>query len=180
MKKLKAWKLRLRNQQPKSNAPIVDENMQDPIEAAKDNLLNKSGKLELAQQAILTQHLAEIAHDDVEDVRKLKSNKLGGAFAMPNQSKSNTGESGLEDGVGNIIVCDDYTHNNPTQPPQPSKVLPMVYGMIMGASLLTLPFIIYKYLEGRTSENKDVTTKNNVTNTTIKKGFIIDLPDGSK
>lgn len=179
MKKLKAWKQRLKNRQLKSNTsiPVENSDMQDPVEAAKDNLLNKAGKLELAQQAVLTQHLAEIAKDDVEDVRKLKANKLGGAFAMPNQSKGNT--DGVEDGVGNIIVCDDYIHNNPSQPPQPSKILPMIYGMLMGVCLLSLPVIAYKILESsKPTENKNITPAN--TTTTIKKGFIIDLPDGTK
>ena len=151
----------------------------DPVEQARDNLLNKASKLELAQQAILTQHLGEIARDDVEGVRQLKAKYLGG--------QGGQGQGGADvkgDDVGDIIVCDDY-HRGDTRQNSPSRLWPIV-GAVAGGSIVTALALagISQMLPGRQipAEPPAQMQTQQPKNTTIyqKKGFILDLPGAEK
>jgi hypothetical protein len=78
---------------------------EDPISRsaaeAAESLLAKQAKLELAQQAILTQDLNSLAAADRARVRLLEAKHLG-KTAVPR-----AGGQG-DDVPGDIIICDDY------------------------------------------------------------------------
>ncbi len=142
----------------------------DPFQAARDNQLNKGGKVDLAERAVFLNHTRQIAHDDVDAVRRWKKANLKGF--------EDVGSSKGEDDTG-IVICDDYHHNDPTPPPPPSRAWPMALGLVLGGSLIAgavaLPTILdrLKPQEQRPQPNA---------NTTIEKtsGFILDLPGAGK
>jgi hypothetical protein len=79
----------------------------DPLQAARDSLLNKSSKLDLAERAVMTQHMADIAHDEIDAARRARA-KAGLGPTMSTEASED---------VGNIIICDDYSQN--AMPPTP-------------------------------------------------------------
>lgn len=179
-----------RNGSPDSQpwqGPLAEEpppkDRRTPSQEAEDTLLDKGSKLELARQAVFLQNLQEIAYDDVKDVRRLKSKHLGPEFAM-NEKGGKSGES--VDDMG-IIVCDDFHHhhdnNNPSNIPpnsQPSR-WPIALGISVAgmaiAAGLAVPQMLARH--GAQEERAVQPADGKNTTTTIKRGFIIDLP-GSK
>lgn len=136
---------------------------QDPTEEARQSLLDKSSKLEVARQAILTQDLAELAKADRDKVKRLEEKRLFGGDAMPKDDET-------------IIVCDDYRYNDPPAPvPQASPVWPIALGILGAGGILASALYLMK-------PANPVPLPTPGTTTTIRKteGFIIDLPEGVK
>ncbi|MGH2620635.1 MAG: hypothetical protein ACRDHG_08715 [Anaerolineales bacterium] len=84
--------------------PVSSSELEDLARAeATQQILAKRAKLGVAQEAILTKDLAELAVADRAKVKQLEAKVLG----------SRAAKQGAED-VGDIIVCDDYNVNRPS------------------------------------------------------------------
>lgn len=149
----------------------------DPLQAARDSLLNKSTRLDLADRAVMTKHLADIAHDEIDAARRMKARS---GLAAPVSDKAS------ED-VGDIIVCDDYHRGEPVAPapPEPSRAWPMAAGIALAGALIggmvSLPAWLDRMKTPPAVPPAQPATQPPAPNpggttTTIKKGFIIDLP----
>lgn len=175
-------------QPPRQNRP-------SPLEQAEEALLAKGSKIDLAQKAVYLKNLADIAHDDVSDVRKLKAKHLGPEFAMANGA----GGGGAEDGMGDVIVCDDYHHHHNNGPQGTGNAMPQVRGTgwPLAIGLLGGGGLIATSILGATllivSSRKDAGcvpvkptvppnagVQNNPTTTIERSGFIIDLPGAKR
>lgn len=171
LRKLKLWKDVFG---PHSKGPL------DPLQAAQDSLLNKSSKLDLAERAVMTQHLADIAHDEIDAARRARA-RSGLGPTMP---------ADKPDDMGNIIVCDDFHQNDPPRPPlpQPSRAWPMAAGIALGGGLiavaLALPSILDRMKQPQPqpvqAQPEPAKPAQPGGTTTIKKGFVIDLPGAQK
>lgn len=94
-----------RNGKRKSAAPASSSEVEDQARAeASQQILAKRSKLGVAQEAILTKDLAELAAADRAKVRRLEDKVLGSQRVNPSPDES----------VGDIIVCDDYSVNRPS------------------------------------------------------------------
>ena len=151
----------------------------DPVEAARDNDLNKAGKLGLAERAVMIDHLRELAKDEVDAVRRLRAKHLGQHFA---------GAVGAED-VGDIIVGDDIHFHEPRGGPPPSRAWPVIAGLTLGGALVAAGLALPQWLAQRKAEQQPAQQQPTITGqpagqpataTTIRSGFILDLPGGTK
>lgn len=146
----------------------------DPFQAAQDNQLNKAGKIDLAERAVFLDHLKEIAHDDVDSVRRWKKANMKGFEDVKGK--------GGDDDTGNIIVCDDYHNNDPPRPVSskgsswPLALGLTVAGSLIGGGIAAKPVLDYLKTPAVVQQPQQQTPGN----TTIEKksGFILDLPDG--
>lgn len=147
---------------------------------ARDNLLNKSTKMDLAERAIALGNYKDIAEDDVNDVRKLKAKYLGPEFKMP--------ASNSEEDVGNIVVCDDYHHNDlprASSQREPSRAWPMAGGIVLAGMIIAGALALPQYMKSKDTPTPEVKPPEikpapSTTVITKKSGFIIDLPAGEK
>lgn len=145
----------------------------DPVGEAREALLEKASKLEVARQAILTQDLAELAAADREKVRRLEEKRI---FGQENPPVANG------DPVGDIIVCDDYRRNDQPRPAA-SRAWPMAAGIAMAGGLIAGAMLLPKYLEQKQQANPTPSLQTTTPASTItiqKKGFVIDLPGAEK
>lgn len=161
---------------------------QDPVEAAKDNLLNKAGKLELGLQAVFLRQFQQLADMEVRDAERLKAKHLGPEFAVSDKVASN------EEEVGNIVVGDDIHFHQPPErrDPQPSRAWPMAAGIALAGALIggmvSLPAWLDRMKQPQPvpqpvpvqPQPEPVKPAVGGTITTIKRGFIIDLPGAKK
>ena len=83
---------------------------------AVQQYLGKQGKLATAYDAVMLRHHQQIAHEDVQDVRRLKAKHLGEQWRGAAE--------GAGEAVGDIIVCDDYHHGNVQPTPTPTPPTP--------------------------------------------------------
>ena len=97
-----------RNGKRKSAAPASSSEVEDQARAeASQQILAKRSKLGVAQEAILTKDLAELAAADRAKVKRLEAKVLGsGRMSGANPSP--------DESVGDIIVCDDYNVHPPS------------------------------------------------------------------
>lgn len=102
---------------PKSVPPSLEQSVNEAASAA----LNKQQKLMLADQAIVTKQMSQIANDEMISVRMQKA-KHG---LYPNVQKAQS-----ED-MSDIIVCDDYHKNDP----QPTRIWPVIAALLAGTGL---------------------------------------------
>lgn len=161
LKKWLAWK----SASPLSRRPT-------PADSAADSLLNKTSKLRLGQEALMLRHMREVAHDDVDSVRRLKAKHLGPHFA----SAVKEGED-----VGDIIIGDDIHLHEPRGPLPPSRAWPVIAGLTLGGALVALGLTLPPWLARKATEqpaNQQPAMPAPATSTTIKSGFILDLPGG--
>lgn len=153
----------------------------DPVEAARDNDLNKAGKLGLAERAVMLDHLREVAKDEVDAVRRLRARHLGKEFA---------GCGGADD-VGDIIVGDDIHFHEPRGGPPPSRAWPLIAGLTLGGALVAAGLALPQWLAQQKAGQQPAQQQPAITaqpgagqpsTTTIEKrsGFILDLPGGTK
>lgn len=149
-----------------------------PVEQARDSLLNKASKLDLAERAVMLDHLREVASDEVDSVRRLRARHLGPCFAGAGEGEE----------MGDIIVGDDvHIHERPGPPP-PSRAWPVIAGLTLGGSLIAAGLALPQLLRGDRLPDRPESRQPAAQpearppiNTTIEKrsGFIIDLPGGN-
>jgi hypothetical protein len=129
----------------------------------------------------MTQHMADIAHDEIDAARRARA-KAGLGPTMSTEASED---------VGNIIICDDYSQNAmpPTPPQQPSRAWPMAAGIALAGALIggmvSLPAWLDRMkpvFQPQPVQPQPEPTKpaQPGTTTTIKRGFIIDLPGATK
>lgn len=110
---------------------------------AAQQYLGKQAKIQTGYDAVMLAHNAQIAADEVADVRKLKAKHLGEQWAA-----QKAGEP-ME-----IIVCDDYHHNDapPASPVVPGllqKALPWILAGALGLGTGGLGWVAGGGLSGK-------------------------------
>jgi hypothetical protein len=97
---------------------------------AAQTLLAKTSKLGVGFEATVIGQMAQIADDEIKEVRALKANKVFSKGEKPNYEDKN---------VADVTVCDDVTTNHHYhQPPQQSSGIPgwAQVGLLAGATSL--------------------------------------------
>lgn len=156
---LKDWlTLRQHANAPPAAKEVIDLAMAESVQQYMAN----QAKLDVAQAAILTQDLRQLAAADREKVRLIEQKHLWGGLPP---ASGGAGSARGTDMAGDIIVCDDYQPNHQSGNGL-GKVLVAAVG---GAALVVGGLLAYQVVAKPASVN----TTN--TNTTSKEGFLIEL-----
>lgn len=139
--------------------------LEPAAEEAEEQFLNKQAKLRTALGAVVLQQFQQIAQDEMTDVRRLKAKHLKGEWA------ADAAPSAVTD-MGNIIICDDYRHNEPPPPRPISREQGGLPGWLV--ALLVILLVVALALAGIAVYKAFAGPAPSV-NTNVREGFSLEL-----
>jgi hypothetical protein len=144
--------------------------MAETLAETSEQELAKQAKIRSGMGATMLKHLAEIAHDDVEDVRRLKRKHLGEHWA---------GAEGED--VGDVIVCDNYSRDNQQagrpRAAWPAWLPPLLALALLGGTVAALAYGLGRVTGPMAQPSNPPATKSAGKTEKITNGFLIELID---